>query len=498
MVAVAIRADSSSAIGGGHVMRCLALAEELRLLGAEVAFIARAAPGALNGLVTARGFRLHELTAESPDAKRDAVETSAALHPDIEWLIVDHYGLDNAWERALRPDAAKILAIDDLGREHDCDLLLDQNTADDPERSPYRGAVPSSCRLLLGPRYALLKRGFLHERRRLHDRHGAAKRVLVCFGASDGSNQTYKALRALAQAQFSDVEVEVVAGRSNRNAAEVEALCATLQKATFRLHTENMPELIAAADIGIGAAGSMTWERACLGLPALAIVCADNQKAPAETGACSGAAIDLGWKDEVTEDAIARALTALRADPEKLQRMSRAGMALVDGEGARRVAEAMLDFALTVATLADAEQLWHWANDAAVRAQAFDSAAIPLESHLRWYSQRLEHPACRIYVARLGDAPVGQVRFELENGRALVDISVDREWRGRGLGARMLDLGLAALAAECPDVTVIAQVKSANAASRTLFAAAGFSQRPCAREGAVELERAARATAYNS
>jgi UDP-2,4-diacetamido-2,4,6-trideoxy-beta-L-altropyranose hydrolase len=497
MARVAIRADSSSAIGGGHAMRCLALAEELRVLGAEVAFTARAGAGALNALVRARDFRVHELTSDTSNATRDAVETAAALDGAVDWLAVDHYELDHAWERALRPKAAKILAIDDLGREHDCDLLLDQNTPD-AGAARYTNKVPAGCQLLLGPRYALLQREFLRERRRLRDRDGAVERVLVCFGASDASNQTAKAVRALAQPRFGELEVEVVAGRSNRHAGELEALCAALPKGVFRLHADDMAQLIAAADIGVGAAGSMTWERACLGLPTVSIVCAENQKAPADTGARSGATIDLGWKDDVTEDAIARALDALRGDPEKLRRMSHAGMALVDAEGARRVAETMLGFVLTTATTADSELLWRWANDAAVRAQAFESAPIPHEAHTRWYSQRLADPRCRIYVARLGDAPVGQIRFELENGRAFVDISVDREWRGRGMGARILDVGMAALSAELPDVHVVAQVKSGNSASCELFAAARFAQRSCAREGAVEFERTARTSAYNS
>lgn len=488
MTAVAFRADSSSEIGGGHVMRCLALADELRNLGSDVRFVCRELPGNLNRVIAERKFIVSALPAaphaRAVDWQTDASQTLAALPAAPAWLVVDHYCLGDAWERALRQTGAgNILAIDDLGRPHECEVVLDQNTTD---RARYDDLVPAACRRLLGPDFALLQRAFVRQRRTIRKREGALERVLVSFGNADATNQTPKAMRALGEPQFSELAIDVVLGRSNANADKVREACTSLRNARFHLGVDNMAEMMAAADLAIGAAGSMTWERACLGLPALTLVCAENQRAPAETAARHGAAIDLGWRDDVTEQTIAEAVRELRGDPFKLWHMSEAGMRLVDGQGARRVAEEILGFELSAASFDDAEQIWRWANDATVRAHAFNSEPIPLASHLRWYAERLRDPRCRIYVARVGAQAVGQMRFEIEGDRATVDISVDPAWRGRGIGSRVLEMGLAELRARWPHVKAVGEVKGANAESQALFRAAGFSQRPSARSGVVE------------
>ena len=490
--AVAFRVDSSESAGSGHTMRCLALAGELSALGGEPAFVARDAPGNVNAAVTASGYTLNALPgAASGGSPTDAADTSLALSSRVAWMVVDHYDLDAAWERAIkRTSAENVFAIDDLGRAHECDLLLDQNTAGPSEL--YRDRVPAGCRRLLGPGFALLRREFLRRRRRLRARDGALERLLVCFGSADGANQTPKALAALARPSFRGLAIDVVVGRANRRADAVERRCADLPNATFHLQTDDMPALIADADLAIGAAGSMTWERCCLGLPTLTIVCARNQQGPATTGARAGATLDLGAAQRVDEALIANTVEALRADPPRLARMSAAGMGLVDGQGARRVAEAMLGFDVADVRADDVDQLWHWANDPAVRGHAFRSDPIPLEAHMRWFSERLNDARCRIYVARVGTKPVGQVRLEVTGDRAFVDISVDREWRGRGIGSRTLELALERFGAAWPGVDVVAQVKAGNTASQELFARAGFTSRASTRPDAVELEWRAR------
>ncbi|RPH61961.1 MAG: UDP-2,4-diacetamido-2,4,6-trideoxy-beta-L-altropyranose hydrolase, partial [Burkholderiales bacterium] len=295
---VAFRTDASDRIGTGHLMRCLTLADALRAAGARTRFVCRPLPQGLGELVASRGHELVVLPAGTTvaghggrlppgeaapahaawlDATQgdDAEATLAVLAGggDRDWLVVDHYALDARWESRLRARANRILAIDDLAdRRHDCDALLDQNFYADMH-GRYRGLVPDGCAMLLGPRYALLRPEFAAARAVLGIRGEAVRRVLVFFGGVDARNLTGAALDAL-DAIGTDLEVDVVIGATHPQHDAIVARCAARARTTCHVQASNMAELIAAADIGVGAAGVATWERCALGLPALAVAVA--------------------------------------------------------------------------------------------------------------------------------------------------------------------------------------------------------------------------------
>ena len=189
------------------------------------------------------------------DWQEDATETSAILAQgdgSIDWLIMDHYALDRLWETEMRPDVRKIMVIDDLAdRRHDCDLLLDQNLFKN-SHSRHDGLVPIPCQKLLGPRYALLRREFRAARKTLRVRDGRIKRILIFFGGGDPTNETAKALKALAQLNRPEVAVDVVVGGGNPYNKQIQTLVGALPKATYHCQIMNMAELMAAADIAIG------------------------------------------------------------------------------------------------------------------------------------------------------------------------------------------------------------------------------------------------------
>ena len=240
---ICIRVDSSQAIGSGHLMRCLTLADRLRDKGNSVSFISRQLPGNMIDFAEGKGyttFRLPYVEAEfaalpiathhqwlGTDWATDANQTLLALRgsAQIDWLIVDHYALDIHWEALMRPLVRRIMVIDDLAdRPHDCDLLLDQNLYEDMA-SRYDGRVPEHCRKLLGPRYALLRPEFLEERQRLRARDGEVKRILMFFGGSDLCNETTKALEAWRLVNRPDIAVDVIVGGSNPHREQVRRIC---------------------------------------------------------------------------------------------------------------------------------------------------------------------------------------------------------------------------------------------------------------------------------
>lgn len=343
---VAIRADASVEIGTGHVMRCLALAAALREKGAEVAFVCRDLEGNLCDLIEAQRFPAYRLPRSGEagqDWRPDAEQTVAFLAkvwPRADWLIVDHYRLDGRWESLVRAFTGKIMVIDDLAdRPHDCDLLLDQNYCQGMD-SRYSGLVPSYCCLLLGPAYALLRSEFSRAREGLKRRDGALRRMLVFFGGSDPTNETAKALAGIRQFNRPEVAVDVVVGSSNPRRDEIGRLCEALPNAAYYCQVDNMAELMASADLAIGGGGSTTWERCCLGLPALVAVLADNQAELVRAVAEYGAIVNLGWADRLAPADYRHALEAVA--PERLARMEQLGIELVDGKGRERVVEALV------------------------------------------------------------------------------------------------------------------------------------------------------------
>ena len=262
---ITFRTDASDAVGTGHMMRCLALADALAAAGHHSRFVMRDHSGTPGSLITGRGHDLTLLpppdgTADDDPAHskwlgvsqaRDAAETTAALGESCDWLVVDHYALDHRWERALRPVAGRIMAIDDLAdRQHDCDLLLDQNPQAEADR--YGGLLPDSATALVGPRYALLRPEFAQLR---ETERAADGPVLVYFGGIDAQGATLLALRGIALAGLAPRGVTVVAGTRNPHLAAIREWVAAHPDAV--LHEGNAPlaELIAGARIGVGAAG---------------------------------------------------------------------------------------------------------------------------------------------------------------------------------------------------------------------------------------------------
>lgn len=339
---VAIRADASTALGSGHVQRCLALASRLAVDGASVAFFGRAAEGDLGDAIAARGFDIVRMPGDIVDWESDRDFMGAALKArgPWDWLVVDHYDLDARWETPLRAVVRRILVVDDLAdRPHDADVLLDQNEGD--RVAAYAARTPAACRRLLGPRFALLREEFGEWRRRIGPRAGPLRRLLVSFGGSDPTNETAKVLGALRDWPARSFSVDVVAGFNDGRTSALARAAADLKNVRFLVRVDNMAERMSGADLAVGAAGGSTWERGALFLPAIVAVVAPNQAPIAAAVAQRGAVVNLGDHARVAPADYRKAIEALAASPERLAEMSRRAGELTDGEGAARVAAVM-------------------------------------------------------------------------------------------------------------------------------------------------------------
>jgi UDP-2,4-diacetamido-2,4,6-trideoxy-beta-L-altropyranose hydrolase len=342
-VKAAIRVDASVDIGTGHVMRCLTLANTLRRRGASVSFLCREYTGHLcdhveadgfvvNRLPTAEGISLTSPMALSAQWKVDAEQSRSALeHAGIklDLLVVDHYGLSEPWERALRPMTRRILVIDDLAdRPHECDVLLDPNLHDSCA-SRYTALVAPSTRVFVGPRYALLRPEFDRVAPRTRDR--GVNRLLVFFGGADVSNEALKLVHAVRALAPKAPRTVMVLGPINPNDTAIHQAALGLNDLQLVRCTDEMAVLMAEADLGVGTCGGAAWERCLLGLPAIVVISAANQRDDARILHSLGAVRNLGDASDTSVERWVAEIGALQKDPASLQAMSRAAAAVMRG-----------------------------------------------------------------------------------------------------------------------------------------------------------------------
>ncbi len=354
---VVFRVDASDRMGIGHLMRCLTLAETLRERGVQINFICREHTGNLIALLQQKAMPVTDLP--PPEIKnttsgenyavwlgvtqtKDAEQTIKVLKgvkPD--WLVVDHYGLDVEWEQRLRPQVSKLMVIDDLAnRRHDCEVLLDQNYSADGEQR-YTGLVPHTCKLLVGPRYALIRPEYALYRKTPRDHDGQVRRVLVFFGGTDQQNVTGMALEVLSHPDLKRLEVDVVVGANNPHRKSIEQQIFRRPLTTLHEPRPHLADLMERADLALGAGGTTTWERLSMGLPSLVVSIAENQ-VPSCVALHRARLINyLGYQTKVDASVFFDEIIHMIGTPSRLVEMSLAGQDLVDGSGADIINETL-------------------------------------------------------------------------------------------------------------------------------------------------------------
>jgi UDP-2,4-diacetamido-2,4,6-trideoxy-beta-L-altropyranose hydrolase len=445
-----VRADGGEEIGMGHLVRCRALGQAWSDAGGEVRFAS---------------------------SGETAAETAAlAASFGAPWVVVDGYQFHADYVDALRQAGLRVLFVDDNGHaeRYPADLVLNQNLHASAELYAARG--PASG-LLLGPRYALLRREFLPARGEAETPE-VGRRVLVTMGGGDPDNVTGKVVRSLAQLNVPDLEAVVVVGPANPHYAAIRKAVAKLPfTARVVRNASNMPQLMAWADVAISAAGSTCWELAFMGLPALVIVWANNQQCVAESLHQAGVAESLGEHNMLASTDIAAALQCLLRSRRMRCSMAQRGRALIDGRGAQRVVERMrkpLHFRPVAEQ--DCRLLWEWVNDPAVRTSAFSSDPVLWPTHVAWFRSKRCDSRTVQWIALDGDGlPIGQVRFEGDGpGDATIDVSVASEQRAKGYGGMLIAAAVDELFRTSSVEAVHALVKTRNQPSLRAFRYAGF------------------------
>lgn len=311
--------DAGPGVGGGHVMRCLTLAGALARRGADCAFVST--PEAAD--ILAR---------YAPDVRLAGEDAPADL------VVLDSYRMAPATQAAWRGRAARLAVIDDLGRPHDTDLVLDPSFG--RTQADYVAPV-----VLAGPAYALVRPEFAAARDGTLSRRGEpVNRCLVSLGLTDVGGITGRVAAALL-ADSAALALDVVVGAGAPSLPALRALAAD-GRVTLHVDTDDMAGLITRADLCVGAGGSSVWERACLGLPTVTLILADNQRDMAMKLDAAGVTLALDARWPGVEGRLIEAVQRLVQDDALRAGLSAKSAEACDGLGAERAAEALLGLTL--------------------------------------------------------------------------------------------------------------------------------------------------------
>ncbi len=471
-----VRADAGPAIGLGHAMRCLALAQAWRDQGGGVHWLGAAGfPSSLRQDLRRQGIVFSGLRVR-PGSVRDAARTVAlARRCRAGWVLLDGYRFKADFQAAIKKAGLQLFCLDDDGsaRRYWADCVLNQNAVVAP--ALYRRRAPGT-RLLLGPSYALLRREILlcPAPRRIRPR---ARRLLICLGGGGSASVSMRLLQALAECELPPLQIVHFIGA---NEARGHRLAKLVWPSSWRLRLEHdprrLPEYMAWADVILAGAGVTSLESAFLGLPSGLVLMAKNQLANFQGLARAGAAVRLARYPHFRFKLAL--LRKLLQDPGRRRRMSIAGRKLVDGQGVWRCLQAMglPPVRFRPAEARDCRRVWQWANEPHTRRNSFHSEPIPWPTHQAWFNRILRHRSSRLWIAHAPDGnPIGQLRFEsARRGEYVLSVGLAPAWRGQGYGRRVIEAGVAELFRSDHCRGVHAYCKPSNPAANRSFAAAGF------------------------
>ena len=424
------RVDSSLQIGSGHVVRCLTLATELKKRGFNCKFICRNHKNNFIKIIKEEGFEVVSLplnykkkfkkNIKSSSLKYvnwigsnwidDAKQTINILKSEkVDWLIIDHYGIDYKWQQKLRSHTKKIMVIDDLAnRKHDCDLLLDQNLIAD-YRNRYKNLLPKNCSTLLGPEFALLQNNYKKLHLSAPSRRGPVKRILVYFGATGKEKLTEKALLAFLQLNRKDIILDVVLSSHSLQVKIAKKFTKKFKNINVHIGLKSLANLILKADLALGACGSTSWERCCLGLPSIVVTIADNQKPIAKELHIKGIVRYLGHFNNITQNLIYNEFRSFIN--QDIEAWSDACKLVTDGLGTRKVVSCLTLGSITELNprLAEIRD-----KDFYLSCLGFQKGKSVKKPQEKFFQQMNNHEKYIIYIIEIdGKLPLGIVQFTL-------------------------------------------------------------------------------------
>jgi UDP-2,4-diacetamido-2,4,6-trideoxy-beta-L-altropyranose hydrolase len=321
-----IRCDSSNTIGHGHVVRCVNLAILLSKSGHEVIFLTKNLEGNISQLIARNNFEVIFL--DSKDQAVDDVDVFNSVSHIIKskkpnLIVVDSYQLGANWEKNVKLHGSVVMAIDDIFRKHEADIILDQNYG-----SAGKYLLNGKQLGLFGPTHALLPQQFLQARPLSWEALKIVRKVVLFFGGSDSCRQSERFI-GIADKLGSEIEYDLVMGQNAVGISQVKELMNQCKsKINLHIQTDKMLDLLSNSQLFIGASGSVTWERAYLGIPALCISVASNQEPIGQGLADLSSHEYLGRHSDITDQQIVKSVTSLMTNAQRRKELHENSLSL--------------------------------------------------------------------------------------------------------------------------------------------------------------------------
>jgi len=489
---IAIRIDCTPGLGTGHAHRVANLAEELVRLGAEILYITSSMtrrddlPARFDEfLIEANQTRQAEdwnlkNNPQNMGSANASFEESDALNTleicnrrGIDFLILDHYFLNQKWVDIVSQHGILVIAIDDLGRDwNNLFSLIDYSPA---VKTKYQG-ISGVKHKLLGLQFALLSKDYKALRRGPED---AVERIQIFTGGSDATGLTNRIMRILRP--IIDPEDKILLIIGNQNSDSTSLFRQWADDAQVEIHTglRTLSDINSISDWSIGAGGVAAIERCCAGVPSLVVAITENQESISEELNSLGAIAYLGSHEEISDEELENAVDMFKRDKKSRNDIAKMAKKNVDSFGVQRVIMRLfpnlLDTQMRPADISDSEKLYSWVNDNLVRINSLNNNFVSIQEHQKWFQNYLDSPNSQIYILEFDDLSLGQVRFDLRDEMWHIDYSIDSRFRGLGLGQRIIDKGLKEMAAH--DLKkYVAYVREKNKTSQHIFESMGFTR----------------------
>jgi spore coat polysaccharide biosynthesis predicted glycosyltransferase SpsG len=336
-------------MGAGHVLRALALAQGWLARGGRVVYLCADVPAPLSELLTREGCAIEELglpiprTSGSPDDAACTLES--CLRHKADWLLLDGYAFGVDYVADVVGRGVRVMQIDDgsLLPRYEVDIVL--NPSGHTKASAYEGKLGVGSRLMAGAEYTLLRREVLEAAQmRRHEVRENVCSILTSFGGSDPPNMTARVLRALAHLPIAaGLDVLAVAGILNPRIAALEQLAGSLpMRVTVARDCPDFPARAAACDMAVIAGGTTLQEFEYLGVPTVLVAVAENQIEGVRFAHRRGLAVAAGEWRTLNDAVLHQALAGLAGNWRLRRQLSESGRAFIDGQGVKRVLDAML------------------------------------------------------------------------------------------------------------------------------------------------------------
>lgn len=486
------RVDGSTQMGVGHIRRCLSLAEALVQEGADVHFVTRDHGLDLSEILGAFVDQTYILPSNSSvvaedystwvgaSMQQDAADTIQCIgQMHCEWVVVDHYGIDAEWHRAVKSKVGcKVAVIDDLAnRQISADVIIDQNWHEDHAKK-YAAVNMNNTPILGGPKFAMLDSVYSRCARWVASE--SVMSIGVFMGGGDAQDYSSLVLDAIELSGFEGC-VEIVTTSDNRNLERLRNQLNRKAKSSLLVDVPNLASFFAGHDLQIGAGGGATWERCSIGAPTIALAVADNQFQLLEPLSTLGVVYGLLDRPPNLRK-IGHAIDEMMSSRSMREGMSKKARQLVDGFGAKRVARELLGVEdsfvhVREATLDDANNMFIWRNHLSVRSVSRSTEPISYTQHEAWLRMSLELDSRLLLIgADLDGQEVGVTRFDaIDDTLVEVSIYLNPDRSGTGLGSKLLKAAEEYLARKWQTMTeIVAYTMPGNVRSERLFEKAGY------------------------